>query len=92
MDGVWTDEETETWLESETRVLVLPNGITRPFTGLKLLWRLYDDLTNIHGYSSAQLLKWAVQETQATGVSFDIAFPSIVAYVDRHVRKRATLV
>lgn len=86
MGTFWTEKEIEEWVTSETRILILPDGIKRPFTGYKLMWSIHDDLVWLGGYSPKQLIGWAVQETELSGVSFEKTFPAIIAYVDKHVR------
>lgn len=82
----WTEKQIEEWLESETRLITLPDGSTRPLTDFRMTWVLYDDLIQIWGYTPEQFVRWAVEETTLHGITLEKAFGSIVAYVDEHVR------
>jgi len=64
----------------------LPDGRVLPFTDFRVTWEAFDELIVVHGYSEAQLLTWALQEAELSGEPFEVTFPAVVAYVDRHVR------
>jgi hypothetical protein len=81
----WTEQEIEAYLKSETRDLVMPDGTVRAFTGLRLMWMVFDQLISVRGYTPARLVAFAVEETQLTGVPFETAFPGVLAYLDRHL-------
>jgi len=88
MGNHYTEEETEAWLEPETRDLQMPDGGKRTFTGYRLLWRVYDDVV-ARGYSPERLIGWTLEEMELQNASFECAFPGVLAYVDKHTRKRS---
>lgn len=83
----YTEKQTEAWLESQTRDLPFPDGTMRPFTNTKLMWETVDSLILIAGYSYANLVEFALDECELNNVSFDRAFPGVVAYLDGQLRK-----
>ncbi len=82
-----TEPETEDYLSEETRMIPMPDGTQRAFTGFKLMWRSYDYLILTTGYSSKQLVEQAVINAQEMGYSFEDSFPNVLAYIHREVRK-----
>lgn len=63
----------------------MPDGSVRLFSGFRLLWLIAEELQVERGYSLARLVELAVQETEHSGVSFETAFPAVIAYMDRHL-------
>jgi hypothetical protein len=84
----YTEKQVEAWLETETRELPMPDGSTRPHTTFRLVWETVDSLVLLSGFSVAELVAFAVEETHLQKASFDDAFTSVVGYLDRECNKR----
>jgi hypothetical protein len=61
-----TDKEIESLLEVVSRDMPMPNGTTRSFTGIKLMWKALDFLIVIGRWSQAELINIALR-MQTTG-------------------------
>ncbi len=88
MERFWTEKETEAYLVLQTRNLPMPDGSSLPFTAFRLIWLHFEDLIRLLGYTPERIVELAVQETQATGVDFQTAFPAVVAYMESHLLRR----
>lgn len=91
MGRFWTEKETEAYLVSETRNLPMPDGSISPFTTFRLIWLHFEDLTRLLGYTPERIVELAIQETEATGVDFETAFPAVVGYMESHLLRRRAL-
>jgi hypothetical protein len=81
------EKETEEYLKQVTRVIRMPDGSTRLFTGFRLMWRSFDYLTVAGGYTEKELTLLALVNAEEMGYTFEQSFPSVLAYIHRHVRK-----
>jgi hypothetical protein len=82
-----SEKETEDYLSEETRMIPMPDGEQRAFTGFKLMWRSLDYLVLTTDYSSKDLVEQAAVNAEETGCSFEDSFPNVLAYIHREARK-----
>jgi hypothetical protein len=84
----WTEEQIEAWLVSETRDLTMLDGTQRPMTMTKLHWSAVDTLAVVGPYTQEELIRYAQEEVELQGVDFDLAFRSVVAFLDNATTER----
>jgi len=82
-----TEKETEDYLSEETRLIPMPDGTQRAFTGFKLMWRSLDYLISTTDFTSKELVELADVNAEEMGYSFEASFPNMLAYIHREVRK-----
>ena len=82
----YTEKQTEAWLTSETRDLPMPDGGTLTHTAFNLVWKAFDALILLNGYSRLRLVEFALEEIQLQDLSFDQAFTCVVGYLDNQHR------
>lgn len=82
-----TEKETEDYLSEETRLIPMPDGSQRAFTGFKLMWRSLDYLILTTDFTSKDLVELAILDAEEMGYTFEASFPNMLAYVHREVRK-----
>jgi len=82
-----TEKETEDYLTEETRVIPMPDGSQRAFSGFKLMWYSLDYLISTTDFTRKQLVELAVVNAEEMGYSFEDSFPNVLAYIHREVRK-----
>lgn len=83
-----TEKQTEDWLASETRDVVLADGSRRPVRMFSLSWETYDCLVALSGYTPEQIAAWALEESCLQKLSFGEAFEGVVAWLDHQRRER----
>ena len=82
-----TEKETEDYLSEETRMIPMPDGTQRAFTGFKLMWRSLEYLILTTDFTSKELVELAVLDAEEMGYTFEDSFPNMLAYVHREARK-----
>lgn len=82
-----TEKQTEDWLTFETRQIPMPDGTTRPFTHFKLMWRSYDYLIVCGKFTGKQLVEQTIQTAKEMNYTFEEAFPNVLSYLHRRLRK-----
>lgn len=83
-----TEKASEDLLVFETRDITMPDGSTRPFTGMKLMWKSYDFI--VHEYRQfkpQEVTALTALMSKEMKLPFDRCFPSLVAYVHQEIRK-----
>lgn len=86
------DQDTEHWLEAQTRKLRMPDGSIREHTAFKLVWNNADALVSLSGFTMDQLVSYACEEAYLQNLSFDEAFEGIIAWLDDRQRKGIRIV
>lgn len=81
------DDQTEHWLESQTRDIRMPDGTVRQHTAFKLIWDTADGLIQLSGYTMDELVGFACEEAYLQKLEFNEAFKGIVAWLDRKQRE-----
>tara|TARA_R110002110_G_C13470513_1_gene720768 strand:+ start:819 stop:1103 length:285 start_codon:yes stop_codon:yes gene_type:complete len=76
-----TERETEELLETETRMLPMPDGTTEPYRGFRIMWDTLDYIVEEYDIQLEWLVKLALSDVEQNSVSFQRAFKNIVAYV-----------
>lgn len=84
----FTEKETEYWLETETRLLPMPNGSEKPVTSFRLVWGALDFLVEVGSYTPARLVELSLINAQEMKISFEESFPAVIAYLDHILRKQ----
>jgi len=85
---LYTEKQTERWLENETRNLPMPGGSTRRHTAFRLVWEKADSLVLLSGYSFAELAGFAAEEAELQDIDFDKAFTGVISWLDDQRRER----
>jgi hypothetical protein len=89
MTGLWTEKETEAWLEFETRAIPLPEGGREMVSGTKLLWSAVDYIIRTHTYTMPELIGFTRKTMASKGYSFDDSFKAVVARIDQILSGRS---
>jgi len=87
MNKFLTEKETEKRLESETRMLTLPDGKTVPVRGFKLTWNSFDLLQQANMFTAEQLIELAYSWSEREGIAFDTTLHNICAYAHEQAKK-----
>ena len=82
------DDDSEWWLETETRNLPMPDGSMRPFTCMRIHWGSFDFLVETCDFTPEHLVLAAIDEAKIQNVDLDIMFPDILAYLDQEISKQ----
>ena len=80
-----TEKQTEELLQTETRMLPMPDGSLYPYTSFHLLWNSLDYLQANYRLELEWFIRITHQHMEESGKDFDTAFRNIVAYVRHHV-------
>ena len=79
----------------EVRVLPMPDGTFRPFSGYPLLWHTLDYIQEIYDIETEWLVNLTHINMEEIGYNFEESFPNIVAYVcekyDANAEKQRTV-
>jgi hypothetical protein len=84
----FTEKETEYWLETETRLLPMPDGSQKPVTSFRLVWGAFDFLVKVGRKTPARLVELSLLNAQEMNLSFEESFPAVIAYLDHGLRKQ----
>ena len=76
-----TDKQVEDQLAPEIRELVMPDNSKRPVTMSKFDWENADFLILCDERSWAELVGYAIEETELQNLTFDEAFRCVTAYL-----------
>lgn len=79
---VWTEEETEEWLEMETRRLLMPDGSAKLHTAMRVAWAWFDNLIAHEHFTSESLTALVVEVAKEKGQDFDLVFTSCIGYAE----------
>ena len=82
------DDDSEWWLERETRHLLMPDGTARPFSCMRIHWGCFDFLVNACDFTPDLLVKVAIEEAKFQNVDLDSIFPDVMAFMDQEMQKR----
>ena len=83
-----TEKQTEYWLTSETRDILMPDGTREPYTDFKMFWGAFDFVLEETEYDEVSLASLAEGHMIDSGKPFKEAFMEIVVYIDKELRKR----
>lgn len=78
---MYTEKQTEDWLEPATRTLTMPDGSTRSLTAFTLVWEKVDSLISLSGRTIDELVGYAVEESSLQSMPFDESFVGVVAWL-----------
>lgn len=84
--GFITEKETEALLEQEIRNITLPNGSIRSLSSFRLTWDTFDKLIRHSRYTEEKLVKLGVINAEEKGLSLELSFQSVIAYVYHHFK------
>ena len=78
MSRALTEQETDYWLQLETRQLPMPDGSERAFTDRRTLWNAYDFLQDWGKLTAPRIVELAMQEQEKCNLPFEVTFPHVV--------------
>lgn len=82
------EQEIEALLAFETRILTMPDGTKRPYTGMRLHWNSYDYVTIKVGlFTGRELVEIAVRDAQEMNRSFETSFRNTIAFMHQQINK-----
>lgn len=84
----YTEKQTETWLQNETRHVKLPDGTVRAVTAFRLTWSKADSLVVLNGHALSELAAYAAEESSLQNITLDHAFHCVIAWLDEQRRDR----
>ena len=87
MTKFMTEIDTEAYLESEMRMLAMPDGETVPVRGIKLMWSIFDLLQQSNMFTQERLIEIAYSMAECEQVSFEKALESVCGYAHEQVKK-----
>ena len=77
LDKPETEEDVELLLESRPRFLRMPDGKRRMFWLPRVVWQA-ESFAVVSGFEEKQLVDWAIEEGERTGLPFELTYPYIV--------------
>ena len=82
-----TEKQIEAYLESETRMLTMPNGQQRAVRQFNLLWSVFDDIQGANMFSSEKMIALADSFSRRKGIPFEEGLQSICGEIHRQVKR-----
>lgn len=82
--------EQEALLETEIRMLPMPDGSNYPYQGFQIMWNTLDFLVANYKINLEWIVQLALEDAKAEGRDFDISFRNIVTYIRREADKLHT--
>jgi hypothetical protein len=83
----WTEQEIESWLESETRLIPMPDGREQPYTNTKHFWDAYEYVV-LWGYTPERIVELAIDDGEEMGRAFAMSFQNTVFYIHNRFFER----
>ena len=83
-----TEKQIESCLESETRMLPLPEGGEQVMAGPKLMWEAVDFIVDTYTYSMNDLIAFTRRTMREKGYDFSDAFQSVVSYIHQSIMRK----
>ncbi|MDG1288087.1 MAG: hypothetical protein P8P30_11100 [Rickettsiales bacterium] len=81
-----TEKQVESYLETQTRKLPLPDGSVHVMTGMNLMWEAVDFITGTYTYTLAELVDLTQRNQEKQNCTFEESFKRVVAYIDKKAR------
>lgn len=75
------EKDVEELLETEVRILTMPDGTPYPYRGFKIMWNSLDYMIGDYGLTLEWFIALSLTHAKESGRDFDTAFRNIVAYV-----------
>ncbi len=83
----FTEKVIEESLQTETRLLPMPDGQLQPFQGFKVMWDTLDALLTQYDMTLEWYVEQALLDGKEMGRAFWLSFPNIVGYVHDEFKK-----
>jgi len=83
---LWTEKEIESFLESESRELVGPDGEAFWHTNFALYWDIYDSLILLNELTGEEIVGWTQNWVRQHKIDFAEAFRGILGDLDNRRR------
>lgn len=89
MKHFMTEKQIETYLETETRMLPLPEGGEQVMTGSKLMWEAVDFIIDTYSYNMDELITFTRRTMCEKNYDFSDAFQSVVSYIYQSIMRKS---
>ena len=81
-----TEKETEEWLESETRKMLMPDGTREAVTNFNLNWDNLDFILDMSDFTEEEITELALQQAVESGKPFKESYFHLLDYIYEKLR------
>lgn len=82
-----TEKKIEALLETEMRILTMPDGKSVPVRGFKMMWDAFDLIRNANMFTEERMIELAYSWSEREGIPFEKTLSNLIAYIHQQAKR-----
>ena len=87
MNDFLTEQQTERFLEKQTRMLTMPDGKMVAVSGFMVMWNAFELLQEANMFTEERLIELAYSWSERENIPFEETLKNLIGFIHSEVKK-----